>query len=137
MEAIDRQVQATADEVSRAQTTRAALLDALLNHKIDVALAEVLDDLVCLGPQAEPQQPISRWLLGLLATPAVKLVDLGGVLDAKDPAKAFDDADLMTKRRVIDFFMTVTLHPHPRGKKTLDSAAVEIVPKSQPGLTRP
>lgn len=137
MEAIDRQVQATADEVSRAQTTRAALLDALLNHKIDVALAEVLDDLVCLGPQAEPQQPISRWLLGLLATPAVKLVDLGGVLDAKDPAKAFDDADLMTKRRVIDFCMTVTLHPHPRGKKTLDSAAVEIVPKSQPGLTRP
>lgn len=46
MEAIDRQVQATADEVSRAQTTRAALLDALLNHKIDVALPEVFDDLV-------------------------------------------------------------------------------------------
>lgn len=64
-------------------------------------------------------------------------VDLGGVLDAKDPAKAFDDADLMIKRRVIDFFMTITLHPHPRGRKTFDPATVEIVPKSQPGLTRP
>lgn len=64
-------------------------------------------------------------------------VDLGGVLDAKDPAKAFDDADLMIKSRVIDFFMTVTLHPHPRGKKAFDPATVQIVPKSQPGLTRP
>lgn len=62
-------------------------------------------------------------------------IDLGGVLDAKDPAKAFDDADLMIKRRVIDFFMTVTLHPHPRGKKAFDPATVQVVPKSQPGLT--
>lgn len=45
MEAIDRQVQATADEASRAQTAREALLDALLTQKIDVALPEVLDDL--------------------------------------------------------------------------------------------
>lgn len=45
--------------------------------------------------------------------------DLGGVLDAKNPVKAFDDADLMVKRRIIDFFCTVRLYPHPRGKKRL------------------
>ena len=45
MDTIDRQVQATLDEVSRAQTAREALLDALLNHKIEVALPEVLEDL--------------------------------------------------------------------------------------------
>lgn len=36
MDAIDRQVHATADEVSRSQIAREALLDALLTHKIDV-----------------------------------------------------------------------------------------------------
>ncbi|ALG30876.1 hypothetical protein AOZ07_11545 [Glutamicibacter halophytocola] len=59
--------------------------------------------------------------------------DLGGVLDAKSPVKAFDDADLMIKRRVIDFFMTVKLHPHPRGKKTFDPTTVEITPRAVPG----
>lgn len=63
--------------------------------------------------------------------------DLGGVLDAKDPAKAFDDANLMIKRRVVDFFMTISLHPHPRGRKTFDPATVEIIPRSRPGLTPP
>lgn len=38
-------------------------------------------------------------------------VNLGGVLDAKDPVMAFDNADLMIKRRVIDFFCTVRLYP--------------------------
>lgn len=55
--------------------------------------------------------------------------DLGGVLDAKDPVQAFDDADLMLKRRVIDFFCTVRLYPHPRGSKTFNPATVEVVPK--------
>ena len=51
-------------------------------------------------------------------------VDLGGVLDAKDPVTAFDNADLMIKRRVIDFFCTVRLYPHPRGRKTFDPETV-------------
>ncbi|MGC4960379.1 recombinase family protein [Gordonia sp. DT101] len=55
--------------------------------------------------------------------------DLGGVLDAEDPVTAFDDADLMIKRRVIDFFVTVKIHPHPRGSKTFNPATVEVVPK--------
>ncbi|MNW69074.1 hypothetical protein D3C74_479980 [compost metagenome] len=55
------------------------------------------------------------------------------MLDAKDPVEAFDDADLMIKRRVIDFFMTITLHPHPRGKKTFDPATVQITPRMLPG----
>lgn len=55
--------------------------------------------------------------------------DLGGVLDAKDPVAAFDAADLMVKRRVIDFLCTVRLYPHPRGKKTFDPETVKVVPK--------
>lgn len=55
--------------------------------------------------------------------------DLGGVLDAKDPVQAFDDADLMIKRRVIDFFCTVRLYPHPRGKKPFDRETAKVTPK--------
>lgn len=55
--------------------------------------------------------------------------DLGGVLDAPDPVAAFDNADLMIKRRVIDFFVTVRLYPHPRGKKGFDPATVKVTPK--------
>jgi len=55
--------------------------------------------------------------------------DLGGVLDAKDPVKAFDGADLMIKRRVIDFLCTVRLYPHPRGRKTFDPETVIVTPK--------
>lgn len=40
MEAIDQQISATADEASRAQTARAALLDALLTRKIEISSAE-------------------------------------------------------------------------------------------------
>ncbi|GAB3616540.1 recombinase family protein [Okibacterium endophyticum] len=55
--------------------------------------------------------------------------DLGGVLDAKDPVKAFEDADLMIKRRVIDFFCTVRLYPHPQGRKIFDPETVQVLPK--------
>ena len=55
--------------------------------------------------------------------------DLGGVLDAADPVAAFDEADLMIKRRVIDFFCTVRLYPHPRRKKKFDPEMVQITPK--------
>lgn len=58
-------------------------------------------------------------------------VELGGVLDAKDPVAAFDDADLMVKRRVIDFLVEVRLHPHPRGKKTFDPETVQVTPKAR------
>lgn len=36
----------------------------------------------------------------------------------------------MIKRRVIDFFATVRLYPHPRGKKKFDPETVQITPKS-------
>lgn len=62
--------------------------------------------------------------------------DLGGVLDAQNPVAAFDAADVMIKRRVIDFFCTVTLHPHPRGRKTFDPQSVQVVPKSLPDTGR-
>ncbi|MFJ2571993.1 restriction endonuclease subunit S [Streptomyces halstedii] len=38
MEAIDKQIQATADEAAKAQTARAALIDALLTQKVEVAV---------------------------------------------------------------------------------------------------
>lgn len=56
--------------------------------------------------------------------------DLGGVLDARDPVKAFEDADLMIKRRVIDFLCTVRLYPHPQGRKTFDPETVKVTPKA-------
>lgn len=55
--------------------------------------------------------------------------DLAGVLDADDPVAAFDAADLMIKRRVIDLLCTVRLYPHPRGKKKFDPETVKVVPK--------
>ncbi|MFB9545398.1 restriction endonuclease subunit S [Micromonospora sagamiensis] len=45
MDTIDRQVRAISDEVARAQTARAALLDALLTHKIDVTPSDRPTDL--------------------------------------------------------------------------------------------
>lgn len=55
--------------------------------------------------------------------------DLGGVLDAPDPVVAFDAADLMIKRRVIDFLCEVRLHPAPRGRKAFDPETVKVIPK--------
>ncbi|CAM4046912.1 recombinase family protein [Helcobacillus massiliensis] len=55
--------------------------------------------------------------------------DLGGVVDAVDPVAAFDEADLMIKRRIIDLFCTVFLYRHQRGKKTFNPETVRIVPK--------
>lgn len=55
--------------------------------------------------------------------------DLGGVLDAPDPVVAFDAADLMIKRRVIDFLCEVRLHPAPRGRKAFDPETVKVTPK--------
>ncbi|MCP3424824.1 recombinase family protein [Rothia sp. AR01] len=55
--------------------------------------------------------------------------DLGGVLDAVDLVKAFDDADLAIKRRVIDFFCEVRLYPAPRGRKVFDPETVKVTPK--------
>jgi site-specific DNA recombinase len=48
---------------------------------------------------------------------------------AQTPLVAFDNADLMLKRRVIDLFCTVTLLPHTRGKKAFDPGTVKVVPK--------
>ncbi|WP_397519371.1 hypothetical protein [Rhodococcus pyridinivorans] len=54
---------------------------------------------------------------------------IGAILLSTDPVKVFDDADLMKKRRVIDFFCIVRLYPHPRGKKAFDPKTVEVTPK--------
>jgi DNA invertase Pin-like site-specific DNA recombinase len=56
--------------------------------------------------------------------------DLDGVIGARDPVKAFDDADLAIKRRVIDFFCTVRLLPSPRGRKGFDPSTVDVMPKA-------
>lgn len=40
-----------------------------------------------------------------------------GVLAARDPAVAFDDADLASRRAVIEELCEVHLFPHPRGRK--------------------
>ncbi|WPB91129.1 recombinase family protein [Streptomyces malaysiensis] len=58
-------------------------------------------------------------------------VGLSPVLDAKDPVRAFEDADLAIKRRVIDFFVEVRLYPHPRGRKTFDPETVKVTPKTR------
>lgn len=57
--------------------------------------------------------------------------DLVGVLEAKEPVKAFDAADLVIKRRVIDFLVEVRLYPHPRGRKTFDQGTVQVTPKAK------
>ncbi|WP_234356236.1 recombinase family protein [Blastococcus sp. Marseille-P5729] len=59
--------------------------------------------------------------------------DLDDVLGDDDPVAAYERADLMIKRRVIDFFCTVRLFPHPRGKKTFDPETVQITPKLREG----
>lgn len=51
--------------------------------------------------------------------------DLGGVLDAKDPVKAFDDADLMIKRRVIDFLAVLQTLNKTSGRTWAGPSAVE------------
>lgn len=55
--------------------------------------------------------------------------DLGEVFDAKDPVKAFDDADLAIQRRVIGFLAEVRLYPAPRGRKAFDPATVKVTPR--------
>lgn len=56
--------------------------------------------------------------------------DISSILRSPNPVKAFDDADLMIKRRVIDFFAEVRLFSHPRGKKTFNPNTVQILPKT-------
>lgn len=53
------------------------------------------------------------------------------VFDADDPVSAFDESDLMGKRRVIDYLAEVRLYPHPRGKKTFDPETVKVTPKKR------
>lgn len=55
--------------------------------------------------------------------------DLASTLQARNPVQAFDDADLMIKRKVVDFFCTVRLFAHPRGRKAFDPDTVEVLPK--------
>lgn len=55
----------------------------------------------------------------------------GSVLGSPDPVSAYDDADLMTKRSVIEMLATVRLHPGHRYSRTFDHATVTITPKEQ------
>jgi len=51
---------------------------------------------------------------------------VGAVLTAPDPAQTFIEADLATRRAVIDWFVTVHLLPHPRGRKAFDESTVQL-----------
>ncbi|WP_442545187.1 recombinase family protein [Arthrobacter sp. KN11-1C] len=55
--------------------------------------------------------------------------DLKVILGAEDPLVAFDGADVAIKRRIIDYFFTVSLFPHPRGRKAFDPSTVKVEPK--------
>lgn len=59
---------------------------------------------------------------------------LSSVFDAHDPVAAFDESDLMGKRRVINHLVEVRLYPHQRGKKTFDPATVKVTSKKR-GVT--
>ena len=51
---------------------------------------------------------------------------MSAVFGAKDPAQAFDDGDLATRRSTIEVLCEVQLHPHPRGKKGFNPDSVTI-----------
>lgn len=51
---------------------------------------------------------------------------LAPILGVDDPAAAFQEATLEVRREVIDTLATVTLRPHPRGRKGFDPDSVEI-----------
>lgn len=51
------------------------------------------------------------------------------VLGAEDLMAAFDNADLATRRAVIDALCEVHLGPHPRGRRPFDPDTVRITPK--------
>ena len=51
------------------------------------------------------------------------------VLGAGSPAEAFANADLATRRAVIDELVDVYVKRWPRGKKGFDESSVEIVRK--------
>lgn len=53
-----------------------------------------------------------------------------GVFAAEDPAAVFAEADIATQRTVIDALCSVTLLPHPRGKRGFDPKSVVIDWKS-------
>lgn len=55
--------------------------------------------------------------------------DIAALLQSKDSVAAFNDADLMMKRKAINFLCEVRLHPHPRGRKTFDRETVKVTPK--------
>lgn len=55
--------------------------------------------------------------------------EVAGVITAREPVKAFDDAPLGVRQAVIRFFCDVTLLPAPRGKKGFDLASIRIDPK--------
>lgn len=52
------------------------------------------------------------------------------VLTAPDPAAAFLAASLMTRRATVDFLMSVTLRPTPRGSRTFHPESIEITWKA-------
>lgn len=55
--------------------------------------------------------------------------EVAGVITAREPVRAFDDAPLGVKQAVIRFFCDVTLLPAPRGKKGFDPASIRIEPR--------
>ena len=61
----------------------------------------------------------------LLAT-ATGSSTVSAAIGAPDPVEAFETADLATRRAVVNFFLTVRLHPGRRGCRTFDPATVTV-----------
>lgn len=48
------------------------------------------------------------------------------VMTAGDPVAAFQGADLMSRRAIIDVFCEIRLHPSPRGRRAFDTDTVQV-----------
>jgi site-specific DNA recombinase len=91
--------------------------------------AELIDGLLYKEIKADAEAEIQRLeaeRLSLSASPAT-----AAVLTAQEPTEAFDDADLATRRAVIDALTTVHLFPAPRGLKAFDPETVKVEPKAR------
>ncbi|PUB29634.1 DNA invertase Pin-like site-specific DNA recombinase [Promicromonospora sp. AC04] len=124
-----------ADTLPTRDEPRLKRIDAQIDlHKGKIARAQYdYDNEIIEGFDLKRVREREKTFITALETERDKLVigsDLGPVLRSSDPVMAFDAADLMIKRRIVDFFCTVRLHPHPRGKKNFDPATVEITPKA-------
>ncbi|WP_239154423.1 recombinase family protein [Amycolatopsis sp. FDAARGOS 1241] len=91
--------------------------------------AELIDGPLYKEIKAEAEASIQRLdaeRLSLSASPAT-----AAILAAEDPVEAFDNADLATRRAVIDMLAVVRLFPAPRGLKVFNPDTVKIQPRAR------